>query len=151
LPVTESDTAIDHARLRTGFRASGVVLMIALPPLVYYLWICASFYHGALQLPLSWDAARAFWSHVPGPSLTAAAILASWYLLPISLQIMAPGDWVEGTALRDGSRLRYKMNGAVAWWFTIALAMGVVATGLVPATLLAEEFGPLLTLSNLIA
>ncbi len=148
---TTNDAAVQRVRVLTGFRKSGIIMMLALPPLVYYLWICVTFYHGDLQFPWSRTEWVAFASRVPGASVTAGLIFVLWYLLQIVLQICAPGPWVKGTPLRNGTRLSYKMNGVFAWWFTIGLAVALVATGLVPATLLADQFGPLLTISNLFA
>lgn len=144
-----NDDEVQRVRVLTGFRRSALILLLVLPPLVYYMWICVTFYGGDLQLPTTFSALSSFVAHVPGPTVTAAIIFASWYLLQILLQVFAPGRWVEGVELRDGTRLRYKMNGVFSWWFTIALAVVLVATGVVPATLLADQFGPLLTIFNI--
>ena len=34
---------VDAARQKYGFGISWLVLMVALPPLVYYLWICVTY------------------------------------------------------------------------------------------------------------
>jgi protein-S-isoprenylcysteine O-methyltransferase Ste14 len=58
---------------------------------------------------------------------------------------------VEGAALADGVRLRYRMNGWFAWWFTWATVVIGVAVGLISPTFLADQFGPLLTVTNIAA
>jgi protein-S-isoprenylcysteine O-methyltransferase Ste14 len=125
--------------------AMTVVLLLVLPPLVYYLWMCLAYNHGQLMLP-SLD----LLGRVPMPTATAFAIVIGWVLFQALLQVYAPGKWVEGTPLRDGSRLKYKMNGWFAWWFTwAALALGAWLQLFSP-TVLADQFGPLLTAANIV-
>jgi Delta14-sterol reductase len=136
-------TALDF-----GFGASYVVLMIALPPLVYYMWICVTHYGGALVLPTSIEKLREIWNHVPGLSITALAVYVGWFGVQALLQAYAPGRVVEGTVLADGSRLEYKMNGWLSFWVTMVAVVLLVVSGVVPATFLYDEFGSLLTAAN---
>jgi delta14-sterol reductase len=128
----------------SGFNVlSTVVLLLTLPPLVYYLWICLEFYDGRLVLP-SPELLR----HVPAPTPTSMAIFVGWFAFQALLQIYAPGKWIEGTPLADGTRLKYKMNGWFVWWFTwLVLALGVILHLFSP-TILADQFGPLLSTTN---
>jgi hypothetical protein len=126
-------------------------LMVILPPLVYYLWICVTCYDGALQLPRSADELRHLASHVAPPTWSALAIYLGWFGFQALLQITVPGKWVEGTVLADGTRLPYKMNGWRCWWITWACLGAGVATSWISPTLLYEQFGPLLTVVNLFA
>ena len=132
-----------------GFNATYGLFPIVLPLLVYYLWICNEFYGGALVLPTSWEEARAFVAHVQAPTWRALALYAGWFGFQALLQIVAPGKWVKGAELEDGSRLPYKMNGWSSWWITLATVGLLVGTGVLPATILHDEFGPLLTVVNL--
>ena len=132
-----------------GFNASYGLLMAALPVLVYYLWICNDFYGGALVVPTSWAEARELFSHVAPPTWTAVLLYGGWFGLQALLQVVAPGKWVQGAELDDGSRLPYKMNGWASWWATLAIVGGLVWSGVIPATILYDEFGPLLTVVNL--
>lgn len=122
------------------------LLLVVLPPVVYYLWICLRFFDGKLVFP-----AADFLRHFPKPTWTSAAIVAGWLGFQAVLQIAAPGRWVEGTPLADGSRLKYRMNGWFSWWCTWAVLAAGVATGWIPTTILADQFGPLLTTMNLFA
>jgi protein-S-isoprenylcysteine O-methyltransferase Ste14 len=72
-------------------------------------------------------------------------------LLHALLQIIAPGPWVEGTPLPDGTRLKYKMNGLFS--FVVSLGLFVTATqvGWLSPTLLYDQFGSLITTVNLFA
>jgi len=122
------------------------LLILVLPPLVYYIWICLEYYDGKLAAP-SVDFAR----HLPRPTFESAWIVAGWFLFQSVLQIAAPGSGVEGTTLPDGSRLRYKMNGWFSWWFTWVCLAAAAAAGAIRPSILADQFGPLLTTMNLFA
>lgn len=128
-----------------------VLLLVGLPPLVYYLWICARFYEGALQAPATAAAWAELLGHVPGPTWPAVGIFAFWFLLQAALQLWAPGRIRQGTPLADGSRLDYQLNGWFSFCFSLATIVALVATGLVPATIVYDHFGPLLTVVNIFA
>lgn len=133
---------------KNAFTRTWWLLMIALPPLVWWMWVCASEYGGALAIPRDAEGLRILLSYVPMPTWPAVAFLFGWYGLQIALQIGAPGKWVEGTPLADGTRLPYKMNGWFSWWFTIGLFVALAWLGWVPATFLADQFGPLFMVFN---
>lgn len=136
---------------RAGHVAGALLLMVGLPPLVYYMWICVRYYGGALQAPGSAEEFREFLGHIPGPTPAAAAIFAAWFLLQAGLQLWAPGKLRQGTPLADGSRLDYQLNGWISFCFTLLLLAALVAAGGLPATLAYDHFGPLLTVVNLFA
>lgn len=121
-----------------------IVLLLALPPLVYYLWFCLEYNHGKLALP-----SREMLMAIPAPTLTSVGIIAGWLIFQSLLQIYAPGKWAEGPPLPDGTRLKYKLNGWAAWWITWAVLAAGVALKLFSPTILADQFGPLLTTANI--
>ena len=132
-------------RAATPFNvAATAVLLFTLMPLVYYLWMCLAFNHGE---PMLFSAALL--DHLPMPTPISVGILVGWFVWQIVLQIFAPGRWVEGPLLADGTRLKYKMNGWFTWWFTWAALTGGVALHLFPSAILADQFGPMLTTMNL--
>jgi protein-S-isoprenylcysteine O-methyltransferase Ste14 len=133
-------------RPRHGFAcaAAALVMLLALPLLVYYLWMSLEFNHGWPLTP-----SATLLGYVPRPTWSAMAIVVAWFVFQALLQIFCPGKWVEGTPLSDGRRLRYKMNGWFSWWATWAAAVAGVATGLWSPTLLADRFGSLLTATNI--
>jgi hypothetical protein len=141
--------AVDVAHQRYGFGLSWLILMLALPPLVYYLWICVTYYEGALVLPNSIAEWREFWSHIAPPTWTASLIYGVWFLSQAALQAWVPGRMVRGMPLPDGQRLEYRMNGMLAFLLTLGLLVGAVALGWLEATLLYDQLGPLLTVVNI--
>ena len=121
-----------------------LLLMLVLPPLVYYAWFCIDHLDGALRIPTA-----ALIRQIPGPTLASVLLYAFWFLLQTTLQILAPGKIAEGAPLTDGTRLKYKMNGWFSFWFTICLSVLVVEIGWIPATVLYDQFGALLTTVNI--
>src|ERR1051325_10533327 len=117
-----------------------LLLMLALPPFVYWLWIALAFHGGvpALAIPaMALEAAR--------PTAAMLLFYIAWWGFQAALAIVLPGRTVEGTPLADGSRLRYRLNGWLAFWITLALAALAALTGVLPPALAWERFGALLT------
>ncbi|HXJ78711.1 MAG TPA: DUF1295 domain-containing protein [Candidatus Methylomirabilis sp.] len=136
---------------KRGFKRVYGLLLFTLPPLVYYLWICARYHGGALVVPSSREEITRFLGHVPLPTAASVAFCAGWFGLQILLQMFAPGRITEGVPLADGTRLTYRMNGWFSWWFTLALVAALVGLQVIPSTFLYDQFGPLLTTFNLVA
>lgn len=151
--MNTNDTAhpheVDAAHQKYGFGLTWLILMLALPPLVYYLWICVTYYEGALAFPGDLGQWRRFWSHVSPPTWSAAAIYGIWFLSQAALQVWMPGPLVRGMPLPDGRRLEYRMNGMATFLLTIGLLAAAVVSGWLDATLLYDQIGPLLTVINL--
>ena len=146
-PAVPGETSISvQATVGLATIVTTIVMLCGLPLLVYYIYLCLAFNHGNLAWP-STDILKA----IPAPTMTSVAIVAGWLAFQVLLQISMPGKWLEGPILSDGTRLKYKMNGSKAWWITwLALAVGV-ATHLFSPTILADQFGALLTTANLAA
>lgn len=111
--------------------------MLALPPLTYYMWICVSEFGGALVVPTA-----EMLSRVPAPTLVAVALYLGWFLLHVLLQLAVPGPIAQGV---------YKLNGWWSFWITLAVVVLAVLAGWIPATILHDQFGPLLTTVNIFA
>jgi len=120
------------------------VLLLLLPPFVYYMYFCMVQSSGNLMWP-----SFSMLKQIPAPTPTAVAIVVIWFALQAMLQVYAPGKWIEGVPLPDGSRLKYKMNGWFSWWATWAVVAALVLTGVIKASILADQFGPLMTVANI--
>jgi len=132
-------------------RIAAVAMLLGLPPLTYYMWICLTYYDGALVVPGSWAELARLARYVPGPTATAALLYGGWLFLQAVLQIAAPGKVLAGTPLSDGSRLTYRMNGWFSFWGTWIVLLAAVAAGWLSPTIGYDQFGPLLTTANIVA
>lgn len=142
-------SSVDVAHQRYGFGLSWLILMLALPPLVYYLWICVTYYQGALVFPRGLAEWQGFWSHVAPPTGQASLLYGIWFLGQAALQVWIPGRKAHGMPLPDGQRLEYRMNGMLSFLLTLGLIGIAVGAGWLDATLLFDQMGPLLTVVNL--
>ena len=139
----------DAAKEKYGFGASWLPLMLLLPPLIYYMWLCMRDHGGAFYVPKSLDELVNLVKQVPAPTVNSVLFVGAWYGGQALLQIYAPGDWVDGTPLPDGTRLPYKMNGWFSFGLTILGLFFACWMGWLPATFLWDEFGPIMTTLNL--
>jgi Delta14-sterol reductase len=121
---------------RTLDVAGAVLLMVTLPPFVYYLTSSIRAFGGALTWPTVEMIAPLF-----GITLRSAALYAVWLVLQGILQLVAPGSSHQG----------HRMNGWFSFWFTLGLVFFAVSGGWLPATILYDEFGSLLTVAQLFA
>ena len=123
-----------------------LVLLPSLPLLVYYFWYCLSFGGGDFAMP-SIDMFRRF----PVPTAKSVIIVAGWLIFQALLQVYVPGEKVRGAPLGDGARLSYIINGWSVWWLTWILLISGAALGLYSPAALTDEFGALLTTTNIFA
>lgn len=56
-------------------------------------------------------------------SWEAAAVVFGWAALHFAMYLMLPGEVARGVVLRDGSRLRYPLNGHLAFWLCLIVAL----------------------------
>src|SRR5437762_1271499 len=63
---------IVKARLRDILGA--LLLLVALPPFVYYIWLCVHDFDGALVLPASLQELSELLARIPGPTVTAVIL-----------------------------------------------------------------------------
>src|SRR5262249_29325817 len=128
-----------------------VAVLVGLPLLVYYLVMCLAGNGGALIVPMTAREWVRLLSSVPAPTPTALAIVVGWLLVQGLLHVLVPGTRQDGMPLAGGSRLTYTMTGWRTWWLTWAGLAALVWLGGIPATILADQLGPLLTAANLVA
>jgi Delta14-sterol reductase len=87
----------------------------------------------------------AFWKSLYDP--TAFAIYLSWYFFCVLAWAILPGDWVQGTQLRNGKYQSYKINGAcvlsplkIYSYVSLAFSTLLLALGLTAGYII--RFGP---------
>jgi protein-S-isoprenylcysteine O-methyltransferase Ste14 len=127
--------------------SSPLLLMIALPLLVYYLWLCVTdpVHSGDLFVPTLADLER-----IPLPTWTSMLVFGTWVLFQALLYQFVPGVWMLGSPMPDGSRLRYRMNGVVALIIVMAVVWEYALSG-EDMTWIYTELGSVLTTANLFA
>jgi hypothetical protein len=141
-----------------GFVLSGRAAWQAVVPLwIYWSYICVEFHQGAMILPssLNWVEVKRFWAQdivapvwdYAAPSPRAAIFYLAWHLWQALLAVYLPGPVGEGLPLADGTRLKYKYNGHLAFAITNLVAGLCHYTAIFRLTDLYDLFPQLLTLS----
>lgn len=132
-----------------GGPVGAALLTVLVPAITFYLWAAVALHGGSLWLPTSLgDVTGAF----PWPTARAAAMLGGWLGLQVVLQLVSPGKIVTGAPLPTGAPgLPYRMNGLFAFLASIGLLVTLLVTGVLRASAVVDELGPLLTLSTLAA
>lgn len=147
-PERASDEPIRVPADHFGGPIGALALTIIMPVVTFYLWSAANQHGGSLWLPRSLDEV---WAMIPAPTGRAAAIFFGWLALQVVLGLVCPGKIVTGAVLPSGERLSYKLNGLSSFLVSIAILVGLLATGTIEATSVLAELGPLLTLATLFA
>ncbi|HEX6245161.1 MAG TPA: hypothetical protein VFZ61_29770 [Polyangiales bacterium] len=119
--------------------------LLGCPAATWYASIAIRHYDGALVLP-----GAQFVAHVAPPTLAAVGFYLGWLALQFGLAALLPGKVEQGVPLEDGRSLPYRMNGLMAFLLTLAIAVGAVASGLLPATFLYDQLDALVTTANLV-
>lgn len=117
--------------------------LVLLPFIVYYLYFCVAFNHGAL-LPGAGSDWAGFFSAIV-PTFEAVAVYVGWFAFQAFLHIVLPGPTVQGLPLEDGSRLCYRLNGLpaiIVSFVVLALGQGL---GWFSLTWIHDNFGALLS------
>lgn len=135
--------------LEFGGPVGGFVLVVALPLIVVYLYFVIAFNHGHL-LPGTGVKWEAFWRSLV-PTWQAAVVYLGWFAMQAAFQAWMPGKIVEGQPRKDGTRLRYKMNGPASLLGTFVVVLGLHLSGILPLSFLHAQFGALLTTSTIFA
>jgi len=132
-------------KMRLLFDLGFVAMIFGLPLLTWYFAITFVHYDAALVWP-----DRAFWSHIEPPSIASVGFYVLWIAIQALLAALLPGRMTEGAPLPDGRRLEYRLNGLLALALTLVVAGGTVWLGGIPAGLLFDQFGALVTTTNLV-
>lgn len=130
-------------------RLIAAAMLIALPFVTWYVWVCLRFFDGAFVAP--WSASSTVDAGRLVPTLTAVSIYAGWWLLQISLHVMLPARVCDGPAASAGCALRYRLNGLLSFLATAVIVVVIARSGVLTPGVLCDEFGPLLVTANLAA
>jgi protein-S-isoprenylcysteine O-methyltransferase Ste14 len=139
------DVANMSRRKRAFFNASFVAMLVGMPLATGYFAISFVHHDAALVWP---DAA--FWSRLEPPTAATVGFYLLWIACQAALAQALPGREVEGAPLPDGRRLDYRLNGLLALGLTVLCAVAAGISGLIPAGLLYDQFGALVTTTNLV-
>jgi Delta14-sterol reductase len=121
------------------------LMLLGCPAITWYVTIAIRHFDGALVLP---DAA--FLKHIEAPTAASLGFYLGWLALQLGFAVLLPGRIEQGVPLDDGRTLPYRLNGLAAFVLTLLLALGLVLTGVVPATFLYDQLGPLVTTANVV-
>jgi len=135
----------------------GVIgIMIFSHTLIYYCWICLTYYEGRFPYPSGVSDIIPFFARmgkhvVEGASPTWYACMIYWAFLLFEafLQYVCTGVMVKGLPLEHegGRQLVYNCNALQAWYITLGLWVYLQWSGLFPWSTLMHHYGPLLTAS----
>ena len=93
-------------------------ISLGVPFITYALYFGCSETSGGCTPPLEtlWPRTLAavqdlnWWKSLYDPQ--AAVLYFAWYAFCVVAWFVIPGDWIEGTLVRDGTKKLYKINGA---------------------------------------
>ena len=134
---------------RTIFNVGYALMLLALPALTWYMSICVIHYEGALFFGTSGAEWSEFVAHIEAPNARTVGFYLAWFVLQVAMMHLLPGKVLDGVALEDGSRLKYKLNGLLAEVISVALALGLVFGGVLSPTLIWDEYGAFVTTTNI--
>ncbi|EJT52206.1 C-14 sterol reductase [Trichosporon asahii var. asahii CBS 2479] len=137
-----------------------LAVTIGTPLTAYFLYYACNEVTGC-GLPTSssqWDAILNGWRNFPSVAgrlwdTKAALVYLGWYMWCVGCWWLLPGEWIEGTLIRDGTRKRYKMNGTWTLVLTLGVVVGILMSpgGIERFTYLYDHWVPLLTASLVMA
>lgn len=113
-------------------------ITVAVPATTYALYFGCSEHSGGCPPPLPletiWPTVKAslqdqeFWKSLWDKD--AAVVYLAWYIYCVVCWFVLPGDWIEGTAIRDGTKKKYKINGTCVTLYSASLAKSPVKRSL---------------------
>ncbi|KAI9836227.1 MAG: hypothetical protein M1819_001564 [Sarea resinae] len=152
-----SDPKVDGSgHFEFGGSFGVTMIMIGFPCLMWYMWIGATYYDGKLPLPEDGQSLMDFVKHLAHlvyegafPTAKAWAIYWVFFVFEGACYCLLPGAESIGKPLahEGGKQLTYYCSGVYSWYTTIAVALGLHATGLFKLYTLIDEFGPLLSVA----
>eukprot|EP00930_Biecheleria_cincta_P098271 TRINITY_DN89945_c0_g1_i1.p1 TRINITY_DN89945_c0_g1~~TRINITY_DN89945_c0_g1_i1.p1 ORF type:complete len:548 (-),score=78.27 TRINITY_DN89945_c0_g1_i1:37-1602(-) len=122
-----------------------------IPLCIYYFYGCTVLDEGNLHMP-PWDPAwwHKLWYELPEGIAIRPTHLGFWsYVAWVGFQALMeailPGKVCEGVKLKNGNRLKYPMNGLLAYFLSHLLPAGACYLGYFDPTFVWKNMGALLT------
>ncbi|KAK9462958.1 ergosterol biosynthesis ERG4/ERG24 [Lipomyces oligophaga] len=152
--VSSKAAELSHVEFDFGGPIGVSAMMIGFPLLMYYLWICATFYDGQLTGPGKDETLKEFvlrlYGHVVAdafPDLKAWLTVWTFLVFEAILYVTLPGISTQGLPLPslNGKRLPYYCNAVYAFYTTIIVAVVLHLSGLFPITTVIERFGNIMS------
>ena len=154
---SEQDPRVDSSgRFEFGGPWGVAAMMIGFPPLMWYMWIGATYYDGHLPIPVSGQGLTDFLSQLihlvyegAYPSAKAWIIYWGFIVFEAVCYMYLPGVWTIGKPLdhEGGKQLRYYCSGVWSFYTTIVVVALLHLTGWFPLYTVLDEFGPLLSVA----
>lgn len=152
-----SKSGDEHTEYDFGGPVGVTCMMIGFPLLMWYLWICATYYDGQFTIPVEGETFKEFvtvrlyghWYEGAFPTLKAWAIVWGFFVFEAILYVTLPGVYTQGLPLEHlgNKRLPYYCNAVWSLYTTIAVAAVLHVTGIFPITTLINDFGSIMTVS----
>jgi len=134
-----------------GGNVGGGFWTIFIPFCIWYFYGCAILEQGSLHMP-PWDAA---WWHklyyeLPAgiairPTLEGWLAYVAWVIFQMIMEMVLPAKVIEGVTLKNGNRLKYPMNGLLAYFLSHVAVIAGSYLGLIDPTYVWKNMGALLT------
>lgn len=151
------DPKVDYSGEMEFGGAPGVLaIMIGFPLLMWYMWIGATYYNGKFPSRAPGQTWSEFGYHLCNlvytgafPHAKAWAMYWIFFLFEAACYCLMPGVWGKGKPLRHegGRQLDYYCSGTTSFYLTIAIAVGLHVSGLMPLYTIIDEFGPIMSVA----
>ena len=143
-------------------------MMICFPVLMYYLWICSTFYGGHLEFKKGSETWLAFADRMVAhitkvaisplldtnekgapPTLSAWVFYWTFVVVEGIFYVTLPGIQVKGNPLRHdrGRRLPYHCNALWSFYLSTILLLGLHFSGVFKLTFLIDHFGSIMSVA----
>ncbi|KAK9351126.1 ergosterol biosynthesis ERG4/ERG24 [Lipomyces doorenjongii] len=151
-----TSTEDKHAEFDFGGPIGVSCMMVGFPLLMWYLWICTTYYQGHLTVPANNETMQDFLLRLYGhfldgafPDLKSWRIVWGFLIFEAILYVTLPGVWTRGLPLPhlNNERLPYFCNAVWSFYTTIIVAAVLHITGIFPITTLIDKFGSIMSVS----
>lgn len=132
----------DEVDYHFGGPVGAAVMIVFLPAVSLYLWICIHHHGGSLVLP-SLEVLR----QVPLPTARGALYFFGWLCFQAALDVLLPAKKVAGLKQRDGVVMTYRLNGFLSLWVSVAAVFALLSTGVVTGGDVLAELGAMLSIA----